>query len=279
MKNVFCVFIFILFQKSIAQDLVFSFSKKEYLSTIIKLENGNELHGYMKDFTLPNTVEFRGLAFNFKSIESKLKLDRTEFKFKKTLDSKIELLDSDNIQSITLIDKDTIIFEKIKLKTVNSNLEIIDLEREIMAPLVRKDKINFYAINVYKGDKLSGLSFVLNYIRKPEDQFALIPIDINRINLFNLGSVDDKYIRAFEEVGKDCPKFLEYLNYQKKLFDDKNYRKQFKEEKIQRYKELKEKLKTAKSSEEIREIQDNSKSYEFTRLIHNLINEYVKLCD
>ncbi len=270
---------FLIFKNTNAQDVVFSFSKKEFLNTVIELDNGKKLTGFVKDFTLPNTVEFRGIEYGFSSIESKLNLDRTKFKFKKSLESKMEFIGTDSIKSIVLTDKDTLKYEKIKLKTLNSKLEIIDLEREVMAPLIKKGKINLYAYRVYKVLGKKNLMYIVAYVRKPNDKYALIPLDINRLNIFNIGNIEEKFIRAYEEVGKDCPKFLEYLNYQKKMFDDKNFRKDYKEEMKLKEKEMKEIRKSAKSTEEENKLEDDFKTYTYLRLHYRFIDEYEKLCN
>lgn len=277
MKKIILLLILIC-QKSNAQDVVFTISKKEYIPTEIVLNDGKIISGFIKDFTLPKTIEFRGLGYDFKSIESKLNLDRTKFKFKKEINGSVEDLDLIDIKSITLKEEDTTKYEKLKLKTINSNSEVIDLKREVMIPVIKEGKINLYGLRAYQCAGPCEMMFVIAYVKKPNDEFAYIPIDFNRMNLFNLGKIDDKLFKAFEEIGKDCPEFQNYLKNNKALFEDENYRKEVKNEYKQFQKDKKEKIKQLKRAREKRRMEDNMNTEYFLKIYYNLINEYSSRC-
>lgn len=215
-----------------AQNFVFSFSKKEYIPCKITLEDGTVKEGFVKDFSMPNTFEVQGFWNDFKSIESKVKLDKADFKFRETIKGETQKIVLSNIHAITLMEEnDTIRYEKLKLKTVNSKSEVIDLEREIMVPLLRKDNINLYGIkvNTCMTKNNCQLMYILAYIKNKNQEFAYIPIDFNNLNLVNTGSIGDKFTRSFEEAGKDCPAFIAWLNESKEMVIDKEMKKDAKQ--------------------------------------------------
>ncbi|QRM90744.1 hypothetical protein FG167_16360 [Lacinutrix sp. WUR7] len=76
MNKSILLLIFIVFTSFVkAQDVVFTISNKEFIPCEITLNDGKILNGYVKDFSLPKTLEFRSFGYEFTSIESKLKLD------------------------------------------------------------------------------------------------------------------------------------------------------------------------------------------------------------
>jgi len=280
-KNILLL-IFIIFTSYLkAQDVIFTISDKEFISCEIELSDGNIINGYIKDFTLPNTVEFRTIGFEFKSIESKLKLDRKTFKFKKDISGNTENLKLESIQSIVLKDLDTVKYEKLKLKTINSDIVAVDLNREVMIPLIKEGAINLYGLRAY--NCLNGnnceMMYVIAYIKNQNQEFAYIPMDFNRINLFNLGKVDDKFLKSFEEAGSDCPAFITYLNEKRKSFENKSFKKSYKENYRKFKKEKKAKLKLIKGRKNKQREEDNLDTEFFLTLYTDFIDEYTLRCN
>lgn len=271
---------FLFLQVSKAQEVVFYFAKKEFIPTEITLSDGTIKKGYIKDFTLPRTVEFRGFLYDYKKIESKLLMDRKIFKFKSAPDATVENIDFSNISSLILKGEDTIRYDKLKLKTVNSDLEVVDLNMEIMAPLAVEGKINIYALKVYECSGGCQLSSVLVYLKKPEDEYAMIPIDMNTITLFNYKKTGDKFARAIEEVGADCPEFLAFMTAQKELFEAPGVKKGMRDEymkyKKQLEKEAKQKFK--KTRDRVRYIEDMHFLYLLKKYIE-IEEAYASRCD
>lgn len=277
MKKLISILAFIIVCQTNYAQVVISLSKKEFISSEIVLNNGDIVLGFIKDFTLPKTIEVRGLTYDFNSIESKLYLDRTKFKFKKEINGTVENLDLADIKSIKLMADDTIKYEKLKLKTINSNSDVVDLEREVMIPLIKEGKINLYGLKVFECSNAYDcfLMYILVYIKKPNDEFAYIPIDFNRINIFNFGKADDKFFKVFEEVGNDCPEFLVSLKKMKTTAIDKN---EIKNEYARFEKEKKEKLKQVKNKEEKRKLAEQLDDAYFLKGYLLLIDEYTSKC-
>lgn len=279
MKKLLLLAMIFIWQNNFAQIYIYT-AKKEFIPAEIKLSNGEIISGYIKEFNVPNAIEFPEFTFNL-NLEAELRMDRTKFNFKKTLEGSSEKIDLNSIKSITLKGEDTITYEKLKLKTINSKLEVVDLQREIMAPLIKEGKINIYGLKAYECTPRYGCSlmWVLTYIKKPNDEYAYIPVDYNRLNIFNLGKIDDKFFRAFEEAGKDCPEFLSYTAEKKAKFSDKAYRKELAAIRKQFDKDKKEKLKQIKSNRERIKAEDDMETQFYLKFYLDEIKEYSSRCE
>ncbi|MCX7549308.1 hypothetical protein [Xanthomarina sp. F2636L] len=264
-----------------AQDIVFTNYTKDYIPSEIVMNNGTILNGYIKDFTLPKSFEFRTPAYDFSSIESKLNLDKQTFKFKRNLDEDFEKLGLENIHSIVIMDSDTVTYEKLKLKTINTKNEVVDLDKKVMMPLIREAEINLYGLRAYNclNDNNCEMMYVIVYIKNINQEFAYIPIDFNRINIFNLGKIDDKFIKSFKEAGSDCPAFLTYLDEQEKSFGNKDKRKANKEKYKNFKKKKKEKLKLIKGSKNKQKEEDKLDTEFFLEMYIEIIDEYSLRCN
>lgn len=270
--------LFVIAIQSNSQEIIFDFSTKEFVPSEITLTNGSVIHGYIKGFALPKSVEFKGLGSEFNSIESKLYLDRTTFKYRASEEAETKMMDLEDITSILLKGEDTIRYEKLKMKTINAKNEVIDLNKVVMMPLLKEGPINLYGIGVSPCREGCGLMFVIAYIKNVNQDYAYIPIDFNRINIFNLGSIDDKFIKSFAEVGSDCPEFLEYLETAKENFANKAFRNEYKTAYKEFQKEKKEKIKDIKGAKNKRKAEDAMDTVYFLKLYTEVIDEYNSYC-
>jgi hypothetical protein len=268
-------------QFTIGQEIYISKEKKEYIPADILMENGDTITGFIKDFTKSKTIEIRGPGYDFKSLEKQLNLNNTNFNFKRQEDGPEEKLESKDIKKI-IFDEETTIFEKLKLKTVNSKLEIIDIKYEVMIPLLEEGKINIYGTKVYECSTkpdVCNLSWILIYVKKPTDEFAYIPIDINKITLFNFWKTDDKLFRIWEEIGKDCPDFLEYLANYKIKYDTKEFKKELANEYKIYLKETADKLKNIADYDERKAMDEQLFTEHYMKSYYTFINEYSSRCN
>ncbi|RKS22004.1 hypothetical protein CLV94_2641 [Flavobacterium endophyticum] len=277
MKKLLLLTMILVWQTHFCQTVLIYTAKKDFIPAEIKLTNGEIITGYIKEFNVPNAVEFPEFSFST-NLESELRLDRTKFNFKKTLESTSEKIDLSTIQSITLKSEDTITYEKLKLKTINSKLELVDLKREIMAPLIKEGKINVYGLRVYECSPGCTLMWILTYVKKPNDEFAFVPVDYNRVNLLNLGKIDDKFFRAFEEVGKDCSEFLSYVAEKKAEYNGKGYGKKRLADFKEHEKDKKEKLKQIENNRERRKMADDMDTEYNLKFYLDVIKEYSSRC-
>lgn len=273
------ILILILTVSTNAQEIIFDFSTKAFIPSEITLTNGSVLNGFIRDFSLPKSVEFRGLGYEFNSIESKLFLDRRTFKYRASEEGETKIMDLDDITSILLKGEDTIRYEKLKLKTINTKNEVIDLNKEVIMPLLREGPINLYGLGVSHCREGCQMIFVIVYIKNVNQDYAYIPIDYNRINFFNIGSLDDKFFKSFAEAGSDCPEFLEYLETVEQRFANKDIRKDYKTAYKEFQKEKKEKLKEIKGVKNKRKAENDMDTAYFLKFYTDIIDEYTSFCD
>ena len=281
MKKFYLFWILIFGISAYSQTVVTTIGKKKWLSAVIVKTDKSVLTGLIKEFGVQNTFEVRGIWDEFTSIESKLHLDQKSFDFKKDSDAAEQNLSIDEVQTITILygDASTVRYDKVKLKTINTKMEAVDLKREVLLPLYREGKINLYAISVVVCSPNCSGGYVISYIKKPSDEFAYIPIDANRINLFNIGSVDDKIIESFRQVSQGCPEFLKYLDDFTEKAKDKAFRKQIKARWKSVDQEKDEALKTARDSKERKKIKDYYFAKRYLIFEMDMIDKYESICN
>jgi hypothetical protein len=190
------------------------FGRKSFVGAEIILENGDIKTGFLQDFHTPRFVE-SDIGF-LSGIEKKLKFETKEFKFKEEKTSTVQIIKIEDLKRIVILNTDgseKLVYDKMKLKTINSQNEVIDVNKTVVLPLEQEGKINLYGINVafFQNNKYVS-SLYLPYIKKPDDEYGYILIDINRINLFNMGKIDDKLQKGLFEATKDCPVFSNALS-------------------------------------------------------------------
>lgn len=248
------------------------YAQKEpkFLPTEITMEDGSTLTGYIENFKYTNQSVFGDPLVDFKSFESKLKLDRKKFKFKKEQEDKVTELNSELMKKITLFENDTVTYEKLYLKTINSKNELVDLKKQVFIPLIKKGKIDLYGFTVTTQTGPFNDINVLSYIKKPEDNFAVIPIDMSRLNLFNAWSMDERFIAGFAEITKDCESYQVYLKemLEKSKSGDKEYRKAQKEN-FEKF---------MKNTPELQNPEDKLFSY-FNSMYITFIDKYTSMCN
>lgn len=261
-----------------SQEIIFNLYTKEFIPTEITLTNDSVINGYINDLEVPKSVEFRGLGYDFNSIENKLHLDRKTLNYRASEDGETKKMDLKDITSILLKGEDNIRYQKLKLKTINTKNEVIDLNKEVMMPLLKEGPINLYGIVAYTCGSGCQKMFVIAYIKNQHQDFAYIPLDFNRINIYNIGSIDDKFLKSFAEAGSDCPEFLEYLETLKESFDNKEFRKETKAAYKEFQKKKKETLKNIKGAKKRRKAEDDIDTAYFLKMYTDIIDVYSALC-
>lgn len=256
----------------------FNFGKKPYLEADLFMENGKTLHGYLQDFNLPRFIE-SDFANNFKRLESVYHYDSKYFKFKSSEEAKVQEIPMSEIKSIVFVDEngfDKVRFDKMKLKTINSKYEVEDLDMTVMLPLQSEGKINLYGFSIssFMGRTYIDSAF-LPYLKKPEDEYAYIPLDYDNIGLFNMGKIKGKFKKAFAEVTSDCQQYQDYLDTAVEKLMDKKLMKEMYKEKAAKKKEAKKDIKDKDAELSILQKIDND--YNLKPFIE-LIEEYGKTC-
>lgn len=220
-------------KKSIALLLILSFSfvfsqedvyfgKKASIQAEIIMENGDVKTGFLQNFQNPKFVDADMLLLG--NIEKKLRFEIDEFKFKEEQSSAVEKISINDLKRIIILEKDgseKLVYDKMKLKTINVKGEIIDVKKTVVLPLEQEGKTNLYGINiVFTQNNRYSNNIYLPYMKKADEEYGYIVIDLNRINFFNLGKIDDKLKKAIYEVTKDCPPFADNLDARIKGFEE-----------------------------------------------------------
>ncbi|WP_294210349.1 hypothetical protein [uncultured Chryseobacterium sp.] len=278
MKKIFILVMAFLYANSFAQGLTVTAGKRPFLNADLILENGQTLHGYLKDFTLPKFIESE-IANNFKRVESSYHYDTKIFKFKSSEEADTQEIPLTDIKSIVIVDDsgaDRIRFDKMKLKTINSKYEVEDLNLTVMLPLQSEGKINLYGFSVLF---FMGRSYIqsifLPYLKKPDDEYAYIPMDYDNIGLFNAGKTKGKFKKAFEQVTSDCPQYQSYLDTAIEKLMDKKVVKEDNRERVTKKNQARKSIKDKDMELQILQKIDNE--YNVKPYIR-LIEEYGKTC-
>lgn len=274
MKKIFIIVILFFTNSLLAQSFSISFAKKEYFNSIVTLENGDEIKGYLKDFTLPNIIEFQGFGYDFKDMEKQLKLNKIKFKFKTTLESEIQEYNLDQVKNVRIVtESDTLTWEKIKLRKISRSNKVEDLDYSVMVPVLINNKIKVYGYKVYEASSKS-LVWFLTYIKNVNHEYGYIPMDINEIS-FTSSSKDqlNMFYKAYELAGIDCPAYITKLNQLKE--EDpffKDGKKQMSEEAIQMFNELEDQAKKIKDKRARQKFKDDG----FFKI---MLTPYIKLSE
>lgn len=197
------------------------FGNKPFIKADLYMEDGSTKTGYLQDFQTPKIAE-TDLGF-LQGIEKKLKFEVKDFKFKEQKTSTVQVIPIGDIKRIVLTDdngNDKLTYDKMKLKTVNVKGELVDVNKTVVLPLEQEGKFNLYGINLaFIQNKRYVSALYLPYIKKPNDEYGIILIDINRINFFNLGKIDDKIKAGLLAVSNDCPIFQKDIDNQMKILE------------------------------------------------------------
>jgi len=255
-----------------------TFSQKKentYPKAEFTLENGSKMSALFVAYTYPN-----GSYPSFFD-----KDDIYSFEYKTAPEAKTEKIGAKEVKAMKIYDENGDFvngIERLDLKAINSNGELVDKRKRSFQPLLYDGKIQIFGSNMFmcQGNLKAACTYVYSmfYIRNSKDDFAIMPVDYDRINLFNFGSAEEKMIGAFRIVGKNCENFNQYLSFLEKKLEDKEFRKKFKEE----YKKVRtDSFEEAKSSGKKGNFQnilgENMLRY-YLNFYSGIVKEYEKSC-
>lgn len=210
------------------KDTDYFFGRKKTVKAEILMENGTTKTGFLKSFPI--------LKRNFALQSLEKNLDSKEFEFIASNSNNSEKIKISDIKTITTLNDDnseSIRYDKMKLKTINSKYEIVDLNKTVLLPLEQEGKLNLYGfymifftdslpydnINVY--NKYATTLF-MPYLKNSDSEYAYLPFDLNRVNIFNLGKMEGKFKIALQEATKSCPEFQSNIDELMKAFEKSN---------------------------------------------------------
>ncbi|MDQ0592794.1 hypothetical protein QFZ37_001163 [Chryseobacterium ginsenosidimutans] len=294
MKKLSLLLLFIfLAQSFFAQSLQFYTGKRDFIPIEILMEDGSTKKGFAQDFMLPDVATFTFMGKGQKYAN----LDRKEVKFKSLKsDTQVQLIPVSDIKSLVYTNEDTqetFQLDKRLVKEINNDLEVESEGKVLMLPLMEKGPINLYGYRSmmckadFGNNSSTGfngnedhcqLTYVMIYLSKPNDTFAVAPVDYSSLSplaLFNMKTLYKKFYTAYEVVGADCPEFLKKVDEarQNEYFSNKT----FKENKKATDAERKALLKGKKGAEAAR-INMKYRTELFTNMYKKLIDDYELSC-
>ncbi|SEM16937.1 hypothetical protein [Chryseobacterium taichungense] len=288
----FLVFIFTM-QNMIAQSLQFYTGKRDFIPIEILMEDGSTKKGFAQDFMLPDVATFSIMGKGPKYAN----LDRKDVKFK-TLksDTEIQSIPVSDIKSLIYTNEETqehFQLDKRLVKDINNDLEMESEGKVLMLPLMEKGPINLYgyrsmmckadfgdnfAVGSNGGEDNCQLTYVMIYLSKPDETYAVAPVDYSSLSplaLLNMKTLYKKFYKAYEIVGADCPEFLKKVDEARQ--NDYFSNKTFRENKKATDAERKALLKGKKGAEASR-INMKYRTELFTNIYKKLIDDYKESC-
>lgn len=263
----------------VASIAVFSQKKEKKEETYPKaeftLEDGNKMSALFVAYTYPN-----GSYPSFFD-----KDDIYSFEYKTSPESKTEKISAKEVKSMKIYNDEGDFVngvERLDLKAINSNGELVDKTKRSFQPLLYDGKIQIFGSNIFmcQGNIKSHCTYVYStfYIRNSKDDFAIMPVDYDRINLFNFGSAEEKMIGAFRVVGKNCESFNQYLSFLEKKLGEKEFRKKFKEEFKKVRTEAFEEAKNSGKKGNFQNIVGDKMLLYYLNFYSGIVKEYEKNC-
>jgi hypothetical protein len=294
MKKLSLLLLFIFSAQSFfAQSLQFYTGKRDFLPIEILMEDGSTKKGFAQDFMLPDVATFSFMGKGAKNAN----LDRKEVKFKSSKsDTQVQLIPVSDIKSLIYTNEETsetFQLDKRLVKEIKNDLEMESEGTVLMLPLMEKGPINLYGYRSMMckadfGNNFSAgsngnedncqLTYVMIYLSKPNETFAVAPVDYSSLSplaLFNMKTLYKKFYKAYEIVGADCPEFLKKVDEarENEYFSNKT----FKENKKATDAERKALLKGKKGAEASR-INMKYRTELFTNMYKKLIDDYEQSC-
>ncbi|MPS64583.1 hypothetical protein [Chryseobacterium sp.] len=184
------------------------------------LADGSKVNGFFVGYTYPN-----GTYPGFFD-----KDDIYNFVYKKTKGSEDEKFGANEVKSVKIFDDYddvTNAIERLDMKYVDKNGEVTDKKKRSFQPLLYDGKIQIFGSNL-KVCSGAACNYVYSkfYLKNAKDDFAVMPVDYDKLSLFNVGSMYDKMVEAFKYAGRDCPEFQKYMESFRAKLEDKEFKKE-----------------------------------------------------
>lgn len=220
MKTKFILVLFCFtFVKFFSQPYFGKHNTKDLPKVDFTLTDGYTVTGFLVGYTYPN-----GTYPSFFN-----KDDIYNFIYKKTKTSDDEKFGANEVKSVKIYDdQDDVqsLIERLDMKYIDKNGEVNDKKKRSFEPLLYDGKIKIYGSNL-KVCTATTCNYVYSklYIRNAKDDFAVMPVDYDKLGLF-AGSLYDKMAEAFKYAGRDCPEFQKYMTSLEVKFEDKAFKKE-----------------------------------------------------
>lgn len=237
------------------------------------MEDGSKINGFFIAYNYPNG-SYPGF-FDKNNIYS--------FEYKKTQSSSSEKLSAKDVKSLKLFDNDNDVvnaIEKLDMKYVDKNGKVEDKRKKSFQPLLYDGKIQIFGSNIdVCTNSICNYAYSEFYIRNAKDNFAVMPVDYDKMGLFSGGSLYDKMVQAFRYTGRNCPDFQKYMDVFESKLEDKSFKKEinekFKQVRKQAYEDAK---KAGYKHNKTQEVIGDYMLRAYLEFYGGIVKEYEKNC-
>lgn len=196
---------------------------KEQPKAEFVMEDGSKINGFFVGYNYPNGT-YPGF-FDKDNIYS--------FEYKKTQSSSAEKLSAKDVKSLKIFDDHddvTSAIERLDMKYVDKNGKVEDKRKRSFQPLLYDGKIQIFGSNIdICTNSICNYAYSEFYIRNAKDDFALMPVDYDKMSLFSIGSMYDRMVQSFRYAGRNCPDFQKYMDVFEAKLEEKSFRKEINE--------------------------------------------------
>lgn len=250
---------------------------KEKISDLPKVEftlmDGSKINGLFVAYNYPNG-SYPGF-FDKNNIYS--------FEYKKTQESKTEKLVANDVKILKIFDENGEVvnsIEKLNMKAVDKNGEASDKKKKSFQPLLYDGKIQIFGSNINMcTNSICNYAYSEFYIKNAKDDFAIMPVDYDKLNLLNVFSIYDKLVEAFRYAGRNCLDFQKYMDVFEAKIKDKSFRKKMTADVKETRKRAFDEAKAQKlGHNEIQEMIGLRMQEYYLNLYSGIISEYEKNC-
>ncbi len=185
----------------------------------ITYANGEKEIGYIDGF-----IQNKALSVNIQnpfsigSYSDALNLSDKSFSFRKTLKDRSELIKSEDVSEVKILDEDITIrhYKLMNLATVNSDGTIKDLKKKAWLPYYSQGTTNIFSFDVYEervgstgnGTGIFEKAATLIYLNDPKNNVAINVKDYAISDIFKPKKLFNKWTGGLVEIFKACPEFI-----------------------------------------------------------------------
>lgn len=257
-----------------------SLEKRPFIPVEITKTDGSTENILLRDIYFPKAESFMGIVAQNKN-KSVFENEQL-FEYKTSEASEIKKIGYHDIQKIKVVDKyddEVIGYEKLSIKKVSKDNDVKDKNYTAILPILYDGKIDIYGYEYTVCGNGMGCMYAgtIMYIKNDKSDFAVMPVDVDEVSLFNLGSLDEKLINAFKYAGGDCPEFVKYLDNLYIKLQDRDFRKKMKQDIKDNYQKAIDESKSLDKKDRFNYVTRKRSEYDIKMFV-KIINEYEKNC-
>ncbi|ASK28987.1 hypothetical protein CEY12_02190 [Chryseobacterium sp. T16E-39] len=257
-----------------------SLERRPFIPVEVTKTDGTTEKILLRDIYFPKAESFMGIVLQSKN-KSVFESEQL-FEYKTSEASDIQKISYNDIKKVKVIDKydDEIIgYEKLNIKKVSKDNQISDKNYTAILPILYDGKIDIYGYEYIVCGNGMGCMYAgtIMYIKNDKSDFAIMPVDVDEVSIFNMGSLDEKFINAFKYAGGDCPEFVKYLDDLYVKLQNRDFRKKMKQDLKENFQKAIDESKSLEKKDRFNYVTRKRSEYDVQMFV-KMINEYEKNC-